>query len=124
MMRDHISITKVEEHLFSLIQESINNIPNRKDTDSVYIFGGWVRDKLLGKSTKDYDVMVYKPILKDFLKNIRNCGHLVSVKQVKLDEYPKIGQVLHNVNIKDMKIKMGVTTLEIDLEKELANKDL
>ena len=123
MDRDTITLNKSEAMLFDLISSAIAKIPKRKSNESVYVFGGWVRDKLLGKPSKDYDVLVSKPILKDFVKHISNCGHKVSVKQIKLDEYPKIGQVLHNINIKDIKVKLGVTALEIDLEQELASKD-
>lgn len=123
MERDRITLTPLEIQLFALISASYAKIHNHKPNDSVYIFGGWVRDKLFNRSTKDYDMLVSKSILKEFIKQLQHSGHKVSVKTITLDEYPKINQTLYNVTIRDMKVKMGITALEIDLEKELSSKD-
>ena len=123
MERETLSLTKQETLLFSIISTCASNTPNKKPSDSVYIFGGWVRDKLLGRTSKDYDLCISKALFKPFLKNIKNTGFRVSIKETKLDEYPKIGQLLYSVTIKDLKLKFSLTILEIDIEKELAAKD-
>ena len=44
-----------EEQIFSLIKQVCNNLPLRP---IARVAGGWIRDKLLGKSSKDIDITV------------------------------------------------------------------
>lgn len=122
-LNTNFSLNPLELKLFDILTACFLETPNRKSCDTIYIFGGWVRDKLLSRSATDYDIMVPKAIIKSFLAQITKASPRASIKSIALDEYPKIGQTLYNVKLKDLNVKMGVTPLEIDLEHELNNKD-
>lgn len=50
-----LQLTSVEEDIFGLIREASQRMPKRP---TARVAGGWVRDKLLGKPSKDIDVTV------------------------------------------------------------------
>ena len=129
MMNKHIGekieLNRYEDDLFSFLSSVFLGLRGSSSSSrhSVYVFGGWVRDKLLSRLSCDFDICVPKKVIGPFLDALQEADPGVKVNPIKLDEFPKIGHMLYNVHIKRLRARLGITALEIDLERELLSKD-
>lgn len=119
-----LSLSKLESKLFNILQDSFQTIPDRTADQSLYVFGGWIRDKLIGNQSSDFDLLVPKRLLKEFLKRLKVLVPDIDIRLIILDEHPKIGKRLFNINLNNLSLKLGITELEGSLENEMKNKDL
>ena len=81
-------------------------------------------NKLIGNQSSDFDLLVPKRLLKEFLKRLKVLVPDIDIRLIILDEHPKIGKRLFNINLNNLSLKLGITELEGSLENEMKNKDL
>jgi tRNA nucleotidyltransferase/poly(A) polymerase len=74
-VQEAISLTQEEQELFTLLLESVKHAGT--DT-TLRCAGGWVRDKLLGKESKDIDVALDNMLGKDFADKARRMVFVVT----------------------------------------------
>lgn len=67
-VRDQITLTVEEQELFSLLLEAAKHAGSGT---TLRCAGGWVRDKLLGKESKDIDVALDNMLGRDFADKVR-----------------------------------------------------
>lgn len=124
-INEKIELNRYEDNLFSFLSSVFLTLKGTSSSNrhSIYVFGGWVRDKLLSRLSADFDVCIPKTVIKPFIDALQEADPSVKVNPIKLDEFPKIGHTLYNIKIKRLNAKLGITALEIDLERELLSKD-
>lgn len=66
-VRDQITLTQEEQELFTLLLEAAKHAGTGT---TLRCAGGWVRDKLLGKESKDIDVALDNMLGKDFADKV------------------------------------------------------
>jgi len=74
-VRDQITLTQEEQELFTLLLESAKHASTGT---TLRCAGGWVRDKLLGKESKDIDVALDNLLGRDFADKVCVCALCVA----------------------------------------------
>lgn len=67
-VRDQITLTSEEQELFDLLLAAAKHAGTNT---TLRCAGGWVRDKLLGKDSKDIDVALDNMLGRDFADKVR-----------------------------------------------------
>jgi len=89
-MNTNISLTSTEDNIFSLLKEVIKN----KTPDTILrVAGGWIRDKLMGKTSNDIDVAIsnmtgekFANIVNEYMREKGLKTHEISVVQSNPDQ--------------------------------------
>jgi len=94
---------------------------DREGLDS-YIFGGYVRDALLGRSTRDIDIAVCGPAL----EVARRAAHALNGQYVPLDESRQIARVVlaEGDPAEGRRWHLDFSTIDDSIEKHLSQRDL
>ena len=84
-----LTLTEDEEQVFGELQHAVDRFCAKHENNQlkpvVYAVGGWVRDKLLGRKSKDIDLVVYPPDL-DTLEH-----RLLELPRVRVKRLDRMG---------------------------------
>ena len=131
MLRDAKNFFRQKDLDFFKILKNVCKKCSFNPDNKVYLYGGFIRDIIINKKSKDMDLMIseniceeFIEILKEELVKIYNDEFLyVDERHHYLDEYPKKDYNLYSLRIEILNLNLGVVELKNNLNKELENNE-
>jgi Poly A polymerase head domain len=114
-LRKAMYMTPIEKRIIEILRKTEDYINEQRPTDkkiSLYVVGGWVRDKLMGETAPDMDIVLYNISPTEFVQTLIDANGFES-HSPRLIPFPP-GQ--HSVEpvMKSQKFTVGTHRFEYD----------
>ena len=114
--------TTGEKDLFKFIKSIIKTCDDTFKKE-IYLYGGYIRDKILKKSSHDMDIMISENICEEFIEKLQEEYIYIDCRHHLLDEYPKKDYNLYSIRLNKPDVNLGIIEMKKSITDELKEKD-
>ena len=114
--------TPPEKKFFKFLKSLVKKCSSSPPPE-IYLYGGFIRDKLIKKTPKDMDLMISSKILPELIETLKTHFEYLDCKNHILDEFPKKGYNLYSIKLEEPILNLGIVEMKKKICDELKDKD-